>query len=121
MSAITSTNTINEVIETAEEYLSSALNDANLLKHTKIAVYGQSLILDYLLSLNIFNFDNISCIIDDNKLYQGTKYKNKLDIVSLENFKNNHDTAQVFLAMNDCYHDKTIKNLNTYTLYGIRK
>jgi hypothetical protein len=41
-------------------------------------VYGQGLILHYLLGINKIKIENIVCVIDDNPFYWGKKFKNQV-------------------------------------------
>jgi len=110
---------INIDIKTALDYLKLVFDDARQLKDKKISIYGQGLVMEYLLGMNILNLNNIACIVDDNPLYQGKKWKNKLPIVDFETFKEKYNTKIVYLAMNDCYHEKILNKLDKYTVAGI--
>ena len=112
---------MKETINLAVNYLDHILKSAELLKNTKIAVYGQGLILDYLIGIKKINLSDIICIINDNPLYQGKKYKNQIDIVGFNKFQQSYRVNTVFLAMNDCYHDKVMNKLNKLNVFGVLK
>ncbi len=113
---------IEKTVNIAATYLNNVINSINSIGDKKIAVYGQGLILDYLIGVKILDINNICCIVDDNSLYQGKKYKNKIDIVNLEYFKSNYvNINDIFLAMNDCYHSKVKDKLNEFNIYGAVK
>lgn len=109
-------------IDSAISYLTKIDNDIENIKNEKIAVYGQGLVLDYLIGVHRIKIENIKCIIDDNSLYQGKKYKNKIPILSFEDFLNediSNNIQTIFLAMNDCYHHKVINKLKDFKIIGV--
>ncbi|MCF6339852.1 MAG: class I SAM-dependent methyltransferase [Sulfurimonas sp.] len=111
-----------KTIESAVEYLENAIGGASSIKNDKISIYGQGLILDYLIGMKILKVDNICCIVDDNPLYQGKKYKNIINIVNFIDFKSDYtEINDIFLAMNDCYHNKVKDKLDNLNIYGIVK
>ena len=107
------------ILKKAEKYIKRAFSDVKKIKTDLIAIYGQGLILNYLIGANILDLKKISCIIDDNPLYWGTLWKNKVPIVNFKTFETNYKTLKIFLAMNDCYHSKLTKKLKKYDLIGI--
>ncbi|PHR58531.1 MAG: hypothetical protein COA44_03575 [Arcobacter sp.] len=109
---------INKNINNASKYLTQAFQDAEDVSEEKISIYGQGLILEYLLGLGVLKLENIVCIIEDNPLYQGKKWKNKLRIVDFETFEEKYKTNKIYLAMNDCYHQKVLKKLDKYKVLG---
>ncbi|RXJ90599.1 hypothetical protein CRV01_05450 [Arcobacter sp. CECT 8983] len=116
-------NSLNDFdyINHAISYLKKIENDICNIKNDKIVIYGQGLVLDYLIGVGKINIKNIVCIIDDNSLYQGKKYKNKIDILSFAEFKTSNllnETKKIFLAMNDCYHHKVSCKLNDFEIIG---
>jgi len=111
-----------DAIKSAIGLIENAIRDAEKIKNQKIAIYGQGLITYYLLGEKIFTIDNISCIIDDNKTFQGKKWKERINIISLDTFLQNFRTKNLFLAMNECYHQQVIEKLpKIYNFYGIRR
>lgn len=105
-------------IAEAVSYLRDAFRDAERLRNRKIAVYGQSIILTYLIECGIFNSSDIVCVIDDNVLYQGRKWRRLVDIVSYAHFMEMNTALPVFLAMNPCYHRQVAKKLEGHEVYG---
>ena len=106
-------------IKNAVEYLSQAFSDAKKLKNETISIYGQGLVMEYLVGIGILDFKNIACIIDDNSLYQGKMWKNKLAIVDFKVFEKKYKTKKIYLAMNDCYHEKVLHKLDKYEVFGV--
>ncbi|MDN5062714.1 class I SAM-dependent methyltransferase [Aliarcobacter butzleri] len=118
-----SINSLNnfDYINNAINYLKKIENDISNIENDKIVVYGQGLVLDYLIGINKINIENIVCVIDDNPLYQGKKYKNKINILSFDEFKISNlsnKTKKIFLAMNDCYHHKVNYKLDGFEVIG---
>ncbi len=109
---------INMDIKNAIDYLGQALNVPKKLEDEKISIYGQGLVMEYLIEMDILSLKNISCIIDDNPLYQGKKWKDKLSIVDFKTFEKKYKTKKVYLAMNDCYHEKVLNKLDSYEVLG---
>ena len=110
-----------DFINNAISYLKKIENDICNIKNDRIAVYGQGLVLDYLIGVGKINIENIVCVIDDNSLYQGKKYQNKIDILSFDEFKISNlsnKTKKIFLAMNDCYHHKVNYKLDGFEVIG---
>ena len=104
-------------INNAVAYLKQAFSDAEKLKNKKIAIYGQGLIMEYLLGSGILNYKNIVCIVDDNPLYQVKKWKNKLPIVNLNKYFLEYEAIYMYLAMNDCYHKDVLKKLTGHKVH----
>lgn len=106
--------------EKAITYISKVIGDAVKLNNETIAIYGQNVLLDYLIGNEYLDISNIKCIINDNLHYQGEKkWNSKIDVVSFENFQENYNTNNILLAMNDCYHDKIIEKLKNKNIYGV--
>lgn len=112
---------INADVKNAEKYLKQAFDDANELKEENISIYGQGLVMEYLLGMDILSSENITCIIDDNPLYQGKRWKDKLPIVDFSTFKKTYNTKKIYLAMNDCYHEKILRKLDGFDVFGAVK
>ncbi len=91
-------------VEQAAVYLKRAISEGKKLGGRNVALYGQGLVADYLVGTGIIDKDSVTCVIDDNYLYQGTRWKESVPIISFEEFQRGHDTRDIFLAMNDCYH-----------------
>jgi 2-polyprenyl-3-methyl-5-hydroxy-6-metoxy-1,4-benzoquinol methylase len=108
-------------INNAVAYLNKSFNDAKEIRDNNISLYGQGLVMEYLLGVGILSSENISCIIDDNPLYQGKKWKNKISIIDFKTFEKKYKTKNIFLSMNDCYHEKILSKLNNYDIYGMIK
>lgn len=89
-----------------------------LLSKHRFSAYGQGLVLEYILGSGLVDYDQIDCVIDDNSLYHNSSYNNKLPIVDFEYFNNHIRTRRIFLAMNDCYHQKVIQKLGNYEVLG---
>jgi hypothetical protein len=111
-----STDSINAALTLIER----AVADAKKISAEKVAFYGQGLIITYLLGCGMVLPGNITCIIDDNTMYQGKKWKGSIDIVSLDDFlvrwKN---VRNVFLAMNACYHVQVIPKIpDGFRIFG---
>lgn len=108
------------IYEKAITYVSKVINDAIKLNNQPIAVYGQNILLDYLIGNNYLDISNIRCIVNDNIHYQGKKkWNSKIDVVSFENFQKNYNLYNILLAMNDCYHDKIIMKLKNKNVFGV--
>jgi len=106
--------------EQATRYIKKVISDAVSVKNEPIAIYGQNIILDYLIGNEYLKLSNIECIINDNKHYQGEKkWNSKIDVVGVDDFKKNTTTDNVLLAMNDCYHNKVMSKLENKKIYGI--
>jgi 2-polyprenyl-3-methyl-5-hydroxy-6-metoxy-1,4-benzoquinol methylase len=105
----------------AVKYLQKIIDDAKKIQDHDIAIYGQGLILDYLIYQGILSPDRIVCIVDDNNLYHGKMYKSySIPIVNYEDLSQKYqDIRRIFLAMNDCYHEKVLDKLNGYEVYGL--
>lgn len=110
---------INIDVVNSVKYLKQIFSDAEQFKDKNISIYGQGLVMEYLLGINILKLNNVSCIIDDNPLYQGKRWKGKLSIVSFEVFEKEYNTKIVYLAMNDCYHEKVLNKLDRYKIIGL--
>lgn len=107
-------------IKSAIDYIKKAIDDAVTINDKQITIYGQGLILDYLVYTNTFLIKNIACIIDDNKLYQGKKYKDNVQIVDYVTFNQKYSHIDsVYLAMNDCYHNNVKDKLSNLHIYGV--
>ena len=109
---------IQGIVNNAMVYLNKAVSDSKHLENKHLVAYGQGLILTYLLGNNTLSFNNLDCVIDDNPLYSNKVYKNKVNIYNLDDYKNKNLSKDIFLAMNDCYHDKVIEKLNGYNIFG---
>jgi len=105
-------------INHAITYLKEAFKDAKSLKDKEVSIYGQGLVMEYLIGMNILKLENIDCIIDDNILYQGKQWKTKLPIIDFSTFEKMYKTKNIYLAMNDCYHEKVLNKLGKYQVYG---
>lgn len=106
------------IVSNAVGYLIKAIQSASEISFSDIALYGQGLIADYLVGAGILKLSNIRCVIDDNYLYQGKKWKDSVNIVSFEKFEDRYKITNIFLAMNDCYHQKVLQKLTGYTVFG---
>ncbi|MFZ8805650.1 MAG: class I SAM-dependent methyltransferase [Candidatus Calescibacterium sp.] len=107
---------IESYINNAVKYLKKVEKDVSKVENDKIIVYGQGLILHYLLGINKIKIENIVCVIDDNPFYWGKKFKNQVKILSFDDFMQSalyKQTNKIFLAMNDCYHRKVINKLKS--------
>lgn len=103
-----STDSINAALTLIER----AIADAKRISSEKVVFYGQGLIITYLLGCGIVSPGNITCIIDDNTMYQGKKWKRFVDIISLDVFLAlKKDVGNIFLAMNECYHQQVIAKI----------
>lgn len=103
----------------ATKYVEKVIEDAISIKNETAAIYGQNVLLDYLIGNDYLSLSNIECIINDNKLYQGKKkWKGKIDIVGFEEFHKNCQSNNILLAMNDCYHDRVTRKLVNKNIYG---
>jgi len=109
---------IKTSLNEAKKYLNNAFYDAKIINKEEIAIYGQGLILDYLLGSETLDIEKISCLIDDNPLYWGKLFKNKIPIVDFDTFKKKYNTKKIFLAMNDCYHNNLIIKLQDHNVFG---
>ncbi len=109
---------IHSTLASSKVTISNAIKLAERSPGDKIAVYGQGIILNYLLGIGAISFESIDCIIDDNPLYHGKKYKDLIDIVSFETFKRQFNTRDVFLAMNECYHQYVLPKLPDHRVLG---
>ena len=108
------TEDVTKYTNKAVEYLQKIIDDAKKLENKKIAVYGQGLILEYLIGSKILNIKNVTCIIDDNPLYHNKLWKNTLPIFDFHTFEKKFHTKKIFLAMSDCYHIKVTDKLSNY-------
>lgn len=112
------TDDATKYLNKAVEYFQKIIDDAKKLENKKIAVYGQGLILEYLIGSKILNIKNVTCIIDDNPLYHNKLWKNTLSIFDFHTFEKKFHTKKIFLAMSDCYHIKVTDKLSNYEVYG---
>lgn len=111
---------ILEYIEKSSMYLKNIINNTTL-KKKKIAVYGQGLILEYLLGTSRLKIENIACVIDDNVLYQAKKYKKRVPIVSFDEFhvsEKYKNIKIILLCMNECYHELVIDKISQFQVEG---
>ena len=106
----------NAEIETylceSKNAIENAISVVKRCSQETIAVYGQSIILDYLIGTGLLSYENIDCIIDDNSFYQGLKYKSKVDIISFEEFERRNSNTKI-LSMNDCYYKFVLPKLGS--------
>tara|TARA_B100000212_G_scaffold45845_1_gene29609 strand:+ start:26684 stop:27754 length:1071 start_codon:yes stop_codon:yes gene_type:complete len=100
----------------SKKAIENAISVTRKYSQETIAVYGQSIILDYLIGTGLLSYENIDCIIDDNSLYQGLKYKSKVDIISFEEFEKRNANLKIFLSMNDCYYKFVLPKLASYKI-----
>lgn len=92
-------------VSSALELIDDAVSDADELRGIRLAVYGQGLILTYLVGQCAIREQDIACVIDDNRLFQGKRWNGSVEIVGLTKFiESRPDVREVFLAMNECYH-----------------
>lgn len=113
-------NHSSDIIKAALTLIEHAIADAKSINSEKVAFYGQGLIIAFLLGQGIVSPGNIACIIDDNRMYQGGKWKGSIDIVSLDVFlARRKDVRNIFLAMNECYHEQVIARIpNGFRIFG---
>lgn len=103
----------------AKEYVSKIIHDAKLIKGQKVAIYGNNVTIDYMVGMGYIRLEDIVCIINDNVSCQGIKRWKKIkDIVSFYEFKRHYFTKNIFLAMNDVYHERIVGRLDGHDIYG---
>jgi len=107
------------VIRSALDFIDRAIADATGLKNKIVAVYGQGLVLNYLIGQKIFRAEDIACVIDDNRAYYGKKWKGAADIISFDDFLKNFHVKNIFLAMNECYQEQVVSKIPAiYDVFG---
>lgn len=111
------------IIKSALDLIYDVIEDAKQIANEKAAIYGQGLILDYLIGQKIIKLDNIVCIIDDNETFKNKKWKGVVGIVSLNNFLDRYrNVPNIFLAMNECYHSRVMDKIpGNYEIWGLRR
>jgi len=111
------------IIKSALDLIYGAIEDAKKIASEKTAMYGQGLILDYLIGQKIIKLDNIVCIIDDNETFKNKKWKGVVGIVSLNIFLDGYrNVPNIFLAMNECYHSRVMDRIpDNYKIWGVRR
>lgn len=109
-----------DILSQSQDYIDKVLKDVSGLKDKKLSVYGQNVVIDYLVDNNFIDINNITCMINDNPAYQGkNKWRNKIDVISFDEFISKKYTKDIFLSMNDVYHKNVKAKLSGYNLLGL--
>lgn len=108
------------ILSQSQEYIDKVLKDISNAKDDKLSVYGKNVVIDYLLDNGFIDIKNIICMINDNPAYQGkNKWRNTIDVVSLDEFISKQYSKNIFLSMNDVYHNKVKSKLDDFNLLGL--
>lgn len=109
---------IESYLNQSNKTIVHAISDIQSVNSQKVAMYGQSSILTYIIGTKEISSHQISCIIDDNTLYQGLKFQGNINIVSFDVFNSTYEAKTIFLSMNDCYHQFVLPKLEGYNVIG---
>jgi hypothetical protein len=108
-------------VNKAKSMLEQVLAQAQKVKGSPVAFYGQSIIAPYLVDSGLISLKDVQAMIDDNPLYHGRKWKDDIEIVGLDEFKSRFQTEAIFMTMNACYHPRVLPKLQGYTVCGIHQ
>jgi len=111
------------ILETAIGQFDFLLSKVHELLLKPVAFYGQSIVAPYLVGSGLISVERVKAMIDDNLMYQGQKWLQKVPIVALERFKNDckaeSQPPAILLTMNRCYHPRVAPKVSDMEVHGL--